>query len=413
MIVKIHYLIIQVNFFKIQGINIESSLDEISCWSQPIIDQPEIGYLGFLTKMIDDTLYFLTQAKIEPGNINHVQLSPTLQATKSNYEQVHNGKKPLYLDYFKNAKKENILLDQLQSEQGSRFLKKRNRNIIVLIDEDIEVYENFIWLTLGDLKNLMNYDNIVNMDTRTVISGINLGNLDDDMINFISDNFLNNKNKFFKSIMSKTSFISNHEIISFLTSLKSKNFLNIEKIPLNEVKDWIISPYEIYHKEKKYFKVIGVKVEISNREVLSWCQPMIQPVDEGLCAFVTKEINGIIHFLVQAKLECGNHDIIELAPTVQTLTGGYENIEIKKVPFLSYVLNIDSSKIISDTFQSEEGGRFYKEQNRNLIIFDNDFNHEIPENFTWMTLNQLCEFIKFNNYLNIQTRSLISSIKLN
>ena len=34
-----------------------------------------------------------------------------------------------------------------------------------------------------------------------------------------------------------------------------------------------------------------------------------------------KKINGILHFLVQAKLECGNLDVFELAPTVQCLTG--------------------------------------------------------------------------------------------
>ena len=63
------------------------------------------------------------QAKIEPGNINYVQLSPTLQATKSNYQKVHKGKNPTHLEYFL-AEDKNIILDQLQSEQGARFLKK-------------------------------------------------------------------------------------------------------------------------------------------------------------------------------------------------------------------------------------------------------------------------------------------------
>ena len=44
---------------------------------------------------------------------------------------------------------------------------------------------------------------------------------------------------------------------------------------------------------------------------------MDEPVQEGICAFVCKEINEVLHFAVQAKLECGNFDIIEFAPTVQ------------------------------------------------------------------------------------------------
>ena len=115
-------------FFSIEGINVQTNYGKVPEWEQPIINQPEIGYLGIITKMFSGVLYFLLQAKIEPGNINHVQLSPTLQATKSNYSQVHKGKKPLFLEYFQNATTDQILLDQLQSEQGARFLKKRNRN---------------------------------------------------------------------------------------------------------------------------------------------------------------------------------------------------------------------------------------------------------------------------------------------
>ncbi len=112
-------------FFTIEGINVTTNWGKVKEWEQPIINQPEIGYLGIITREVDGILYFLLQAKIEPGNVNNVQLSPTLQATKSNYTQVHKGKKPLYLEYFQNAKPEQILLDQIQSEQGSRFFKKK------------------------------------------------------------------------------------------------------------------------------------------------------------------------------------------------------------------------------------------------------------------------------------------------
>ena len=118
-------------FFSINGIDVNADYDRKLHWQQPIIFQPEVGYLGILTKEIDGVLYFLMQAKIEPGNVNCVQISPTLQATKSNYSRVHEGKSPNYLEYFVNAKPNEIILDQLQSEQGARFLRKRNRNIII------------------------------------------------------------------------------------------------------------------------------------------------------------------------------------------------------------------------------------------------------------------------------------------
>jgi oxidase EvaA len=162
-------------FFSIEGINVTTNFGIKSTWNQPIINQPEIGFLGIITKKFNGTLHFLLQAKIEPGNINYVQLSPTLQATKSNYTQVHGGQTPPYLEFFNGSSKIKsiILSDQLQSEQGARFLRKRNRNIIIEIEEEVDLLENFIWLTLGQIKSLLKYDNVLNMDTRTVISSIN------------------------------------------------------------------------------------------------------------------------------------------------------------------------------------------------------------------------------------------------
>lgn len=401
-------------FFSIDGIRVNTTWGNILQWDQPIINQPEIGFLGFIVKEIDGILHFLVQAKIEPGNVNYVQLSPTLQATRSNYQQTHGGKKPLYLEYFQNATKDQILLDQLQSEQGARFLRKRNRNIIIKVDEDIEVQSNFIWLTLGQLKALMQLDNIVNMDTRTVISSIPFGNFSTETIDFF--NYLNKsgeyQTKFLKSALIKDkAFHSIEEIITFMTQIKSVNDLEVKQIPLQDMKEWIITENEIKREDEKFFKIIGVDVEIGNREVVKWSQPMVEPAQEGLCAFVCKEIDGVLHFAVQAKLECGNHDIVEFAPTVQTLTGDYKQIPKDVLPFLHYVLNVSKEKIYFDTLQSEEGGRFYKEQNRNMIIIAGDeISVELPENFIWMTLNQLYVFIKFNNYLNIQARNLIATI---
>lgn len=404
-------------FFSIDGIRVKTNWGTIPEWDQPIINQPEIGYLGFITKEFNGILHFLMQAKIEPGNVNYVQLSPTLQATRSNYSQVHKGKKPLYLEYFQKAKPKQILLDQLQSEQGARFLKKRNRNIIIKIDEDIPKYDNFVWLTLGQIKQLMLYNNLVNMDTRTVISGILFGNFELEVVDFF--NYLDSKNSikkmpqaFLKSALSNEGSLHNVEnIITFLTQLKSIYDLDVKQIPLYKMGQWIIKDDEIAHYTNKFFKVIAVDVEIGNREVVKWSQPMVEPAQEGLCAFVCKEINGILHFAVQAKLESGNHDIIEFAPTVQCLTGNYRQTKEGALPFLDYVLKANPEQVIFDTLQSEEGGRFFREQNRNMIILAGDeIPEQLPDNYIWMTLNQLYTFLKFNNYLNIQARSLIAAI---
>ena len=402
-------------FFSIEGIVVKTNWGAVSSWTQPIINQPEIGFLGIITRKINGILHFLMQAKIEPGNINFVQLSPTLQATKSNYSRVHKGKSPLYLEYFNGEKKVDILLDQLQSEQGARFLKKRNRNIIIEVHEDIPVYEDFCWLTLGQIKYLLHTDNLINMDTRTVISGISFGTYPMSELTFLNSERLfykSNHEMLLSAITDESSLKSIEEIISWITILKSKYELEVNTIPLNQVNDWIISGTEIHHIENKYFSVIGAKIFIENREVLNWSQPLVKSAQEGLIGFIVKKIKGIYHFLVQAKIEAGNFDVLELAPTVQCLTGNYrKGINEYDVPFINEFLNVPENRVIFKTFQSEEGGRFYLEQNLNMIIeAPENFPELVPENYCWMTINQLLNFIKYNNYLNIQARSLLAAI---
>lgn len=397
-------------FFSIDGIRIKSKSLFIRDWDQPIINQSEIGLLGFIAKKINNRIHFLVQAKIEPGNLNVIQLSPTIQATKSNYNLVHKGNKPYYLEYFLNASEKNILFDQLLSEQGSRFLKKRNRNMIIYLNDEIEIYENFKWMTVYQIKQLIKLDNTVNMDTRTVLSGIdylyNSAQLNKNNIAIPKKSFV------FKSYsLERKSKFSLDYIIDFIKSYKQKFKMRIDNIHLQDMRNWIVNDQEIYRKDKKFFKIIGIRANIGNREVKTWDQPMIKPLEQSIFGNICKIINGHMHFIVQIKSECGNRDILELGPSVQCAIEN--NMESLKTPFLKELLNSDKKNRIYDSFQSEEGGRFYQEQNRNILVFvDESFCENLPSGYIWADLKQLYILNKNYNILNIQLRNLLTMISL-
>ena len=408
-------------FFSIDGIHIETNYRSIPQWDQPIINQPEMGFLGFIVKKFNGILHFLMQAKIEPGNLNIIQLSPTLQATRSNYTRVHGGKSPAYLEFFNGERDVTVLVDQLQSEQGARFLHKRNRNIIVEVDEneDIAVKNNFIWVSLGQIKELLRYPNVVNMDSRTVISCIQFGSYPEqslkllDRVKRMTGVHSSKPDSFLYSVLSADNHLhALQDIIQWITSLKFKYELGVTPIGISQMQHWKFDGKTIRHEDGKYFDVIGVRVEIGNREVISWDQPMVRSAQEGLMGFVVKKINGIYHFLVQAKLESGNFDVVEMAPTVQCLTGNYrKGLNEYTIPYLETILNAPKEKIWYSTFQSEEGGRFYQEQNLNIIVeVGEEFPLKVEENYCWMTLNQMLSFVTYNNYLNIAARSLLAAV---
>ena len=249
-----------------------------------------------------------------------------------------------------------------------------------------------MWMTLDQIVRLLWTDNTVNMDTRSVVSGL----------------------LFFGQESERHDAQPLHsfgEINRWLTHMKTTFELDMTEIPLNKVEKWKKTDTSIYHEDNKYFEVLPMKVLIEGREVNSWTQPMISAKQEGICAFIIKRINGIYHFLVQGKVECGNFDIVEMAPTVQCLTGNYKDSEPNNLPYLDYILNVSQDQIVYDVMQSEEGGRFYKEQNRNIIVeADESLATKTPDNYIWMTLRQIQNFMLFNNFLNVQARSLIAAL---
>jgi oxidase EvaA len=400
-------------FFSIDGIHVAINDCGTSSWFQPIINQPEVGFLGCIAREHEGVIYLLVQAKIEPGNINVAQLSPTLQATRSNYTRQHGGRAPMYLEYFRSDSKK-VLTDQLQSEQGSRFLKKRNRNIIITVDSEIPYNSQFRWLTIGQIKLFCQIDNMVNMDLRTVVSALPIDEMSvsADFTGYVLDAAVSETSE--KLLMSLSGKIEPcHDfcsLLSWITEIKSNAVVTVKKIPLSHLDGWRFDEEGVCDSSKKSFDVRWVSVEIANREVASWKQPILQPHEKSVFAFIIKEFSGTPHFLVQAKIECGLIDILELGPTVQCSESEFR--ESACIPFAGIIREGRQTKVLYDTLQSEEGGRFLHDENRYMVLLaDDDLVVPSHERYRWMTLSQILQFMKFSNYVNIQARVLIGALR--
>lgn len=398
-------------FFKVAGFRAYEAGNVMA--EQPILIQPENGYLGIICKKINGILHFLMQAKIEPGNINKIQISPTIQATKSNFTQAHGGKKPAYLDYFLNANRYHIILDQLQSEQSARFLKKRNRNMLIYVEEDIELLPNYCWMTLGQIKELMcNHNNLVNMDTRTVLGGIpfSMVNLDDKLLSELFNNFFVDK-PFFYSIFYGNNSYKLPEIYNYINNYKMFVDRDYELLPLHQLKGWKMEQDGIFSNEKAGFQVIYCKIEIEGREVQYWSQPLFEAVSSSTFGLICCDIDGIRNFLVQAVAEPGSFDRIELGPSIQLdVAVSYKN---KKYNHIERLLDSPDVEVLCDVLLSEEGGRFYHEQNRNVLLkVTREQIGKLPEGYFLLDYKTLNYLYQINNCLNIQLRNLLSLLRI-
>lgn len=383
-------------FFSVEGIAVVG--DDGASWSQPIINQPEIGILGILVKRIEESWYCLMQAKMEPGNVNLIQLSPTVQATRSNYTRVHRGNPVPYLEHFISPSPGSVVFDSLQSEQGSWFLGKRNRNMIIEVSDWPPLRDDFCWLSLDELAKLIQIPNLINMDSRTVLSGLP---------------FLGRGDGLVQAGGPESTGAARHtlaELLSWFTDAKARHRLERRPASLRSLPGWTYSPDRIHRPDGKHFVVIGVDVQASNREVARWSQPMLQPVDQGVIAFLGRRFDDEFHILVHARTEAGTADVVEMGPTVACIPASYRGAPIQEQPmFLDVVEQADRAEILIDTVHSEEGGRFYQAENRYLVIDAGEsLPHEAPPDYCWMTEAQLTGFVRFSNHVNVAARCLLS-----
>jgi oxidase EvaA len=397
-------------FFTIEGLEVHIPAAPVPRWSQPIISQPEVGILGFLVKQFDGVLHCLLQAKAEPGNYHGLQVCPTVQATRSNYTKVHGGKSVPYLEYFQDAQPHTVIADVRQSEQGAWFRRKRNRNMIVEATGDVELLDGFHWATLGQVHRLLQAEDLINMDARTVLSCMPFAGLD------LASAWPAARDEFHDALIAscsddRGSLHTMGDILSWVTEARTHTEIFTREVPLKNLPGWRRSAGRISHESGRYFDVIGVAVNTGTREVSSWVQPLIAPIGTGLVAFLVARINGVLHALAHTRAEHGYVDVVELAPTVQCTPGNYSMLPPAARPrFIDAVLEAPPGRVHFDTILSEEGGRFYHARNRYMIVeTDPDPAFDHPD-FRWLTLHQMVDLLRHSHYLNVQARSLVACL---
>ena len=369
---------ISKKFFKITGIRIKTNFYNKKNWDQPIIVQNEIGILGIIKNV--RTNKYLLQAKVEPGNINKIQISPTVQATKSNYSRIHGGKKIPFLEYFK-KKNKNL---SLQTEQAFRYYNKKNSNIISYVYKKFDLDERFRWFSKIEIYNLLKEKNFINMDTLSVFSSF----IKKKKVDFP----LNNKK----------------EINDWKNSLNKKYYLKNKIISLNSIKNWNLTKKKIFHQTRCYFSVIGIKIKTNKREITEWNQPIIMGSKMAFVGYLIKKFRNTNHYLCRYILKPGSK-VGTLTCTVNTskLKNYKKNKDLtsfQKNLISKYFIN--SKNIIYDNILSDEGGRFYHSQIKYMACkLNKSQNIKLPDRYIWLSQNQIIDLIN-KQEIDIEARLL-------
>lgn len=368
-------------FFQIVGIRVSTNFNKKN-WDQPIMVQNENGILGIIRKKFNNQYKYLLQAKLEPGNINKLQLSPTVQATESNYQRVHGGRKTQFLEYFINK---NFLIKSKQSEQGLRYLNKFNTNYLVETKKKINLPKRFKWFSKSELCYLIKKKNLINMDTISVFSCSFQKEKNENLIN--SDNVLK----------------------KWVIKQKQKYKISYKKIDIKKIKNWKFTKNSFFNFKKRHFSIIGLGINSNCREVDKWDQPIIAGKKLGFAGFIIKNFNGTTHYLCRFILKPGlKGGKISCSANFSDINDFKKNLNIPS--YEKKVINFFFKKkeFLYNNIHSDEGGRFYHTQIKRVIVEDDGYlKNKLDSRFIWVSHNQFINLIK-NKMVDIEARLLFT-----
>ncbi|MGH0034064.1 MAG: NDP-hexose 2,3-dehydratase family protein [Myxococcota bacterium] len=397
-------------FFSIVGTRTPGSEAAGAGVEQPFILQPEVGLLGFVVRREIDGVSVLVQAKSEPGNVDLVQLAPTVQATVSNYTRVHGGAATPYLELFEDgAGGAQRRADSTQSEQGTRFVGKFNRNALVRVGERSPepVSDVWSWRAMGTLLDALGRDFAVNTDARSVLVCAPWSEYCPGDAPFARHH---RKGGFGEALLRSyraaedESETSDAAIAAALARWRARWPARMEIVPLERLRAWRLEADGLFARDGDGIDVRPFETRATDREVAHWCQPLVAPRRREQVVLACQARRGVLHFLLRAAVEPGFTDGVQIGPSGQTREG-----EAPPDALSCLLLDSDMGREEIGVLQSDEGGRFHHSVARYRVV-------QLPEgepipdegDGVWVTLAQIQTLALRSGRLTNEARSAIS-----
>lgn len=346
--------------------------------------QPQSGITGLILHKDGNQVYVLLQSKLEPGNSNIGQYGPTVQSTPANYLMKHGGKRTAYIDLFLAYNRHTHLLGyNTQLDLGRRYFQKTKTHHYFEVDNLIETEENMIWASLDAIASVIDKDNYLNSDLRSLLSIF-------DWDLYVDPKLASERNR---DTACSSKFLQG-------------NLLGINEwklVPVKTLNGWQVTESGIQDKSGSGIWIEMFDVQCKSREVSNWQQPLMLSKNIGLVILLMRHGNRQQEFLVTLDNEFGVSGQKTVLPSYVVYPG--EDREEKLDVYET------SRPVIAEMVQSEEGGRFY----RNESVFKVIEIHEditISSNQLWISLDELRSILKTSCFAGFQLRC-ISSLILN
>jgi oxidase EvaA len=279
----------------------------------------------------------------------------------------------------------------MESEQGTRFLGKLNRNMSVLLDVEPPLEAPLRWAETAALLRLLDQDFVVNTDARSVLTGMPW--------EFLAAN---------GPFVGATGAMGEDLRMSFTTAVTTERLAAVDDrlagarhyrqdpqiVRLDRLRGWDVRPDGTVSSTGSPLRVIHVRVASRSREVSQWDQPLLENRATAMADLCATRIGGVMRFGFAVRPEPGLARGAELGPTTlgeraSDRPNGHE-----------------SGHVVMSCRQSDEGGRFFRDVTVYRIV---DLGGAEPDpDKIWLSVSEIRALLSRGGYFTNEARTLIS-----
>ena len=203
-------------------------------------------------------------------------------------------------------------------------------------------------------------------------------------------------------------------LLEWLEGLRKSRKGRVERIPLNQSREWLWDNGVVRHRSGGFFSIEGVKVARKGTAFDGWTAPMIRQPEIGLLGFLRHEDAGGAHYLLQGKSEPGSVDWVQAGPSVQATRSNYMRLHKGAATrYLDLFRANSASAGQNDGFagilQSEQGTRFIQKYNGNAVVTLEEPIEPEDEAWRWFPASELRAALAKDFSVNTDARSVLVS----
>lgn len=371
-------------FFSALGLAADGPQDR----DRVMLFQPQSAVTGLLHARLGDELYFLIQARAEPGCLDEVQFGPTIQSTLANYMALHGGSSSPYADMFIAFDPQvSFIADTTQSDLGERYWMKCKRQIVAEYRGVLAARPGFVWASASAIREALRRSTYINIDLRSLFA-LTPWSADGDPA-LLSPASLLVQRSLQPPIRS--------DIIGAILARHPSRKSPMRTKPLEQLDNWTIDEWGLHEIERNQgFAIEFYRVHAALREVPSWGQPLINSATRGYCGLACRESAAEgIELQVRVVRETGLALGFGLAPTWLDYPG-------------TRVTSKKRGQALAATLESDEGGRFYRDESSYEIVLSDGETGD-PDCF-WINVAELKALLNISNLCTIQLRGVASHL---